>query len=174
MDRAHGGREVQEAAAAASFCLSGPAAARERAKPILALLGQQVQDFGDEVGAANVVKLCGNYLLFAATQAIAESLTVAEANGVSRQGAMDFFASTVFACPAYVNYGKRVAARDDAPGGFKLSLAAKDLRLFRGLDGPPGLPLSDLLQQRFVTALEAGQADLDVTAISRQVGGREQ
>ena len=39
--------------------------------------------FGTEVGAANVVKLGGNYLLLAATQAIAECLAMAEESGVA-------------------------------------------------------------------------------------------
>jgi 3-hydroxyisobutyrate dehydrogenase-like beta-hydroxyacid dehydrogenase len=161
-----------DAAAAAKLFIpcSGPSASRARALEVLNFLGQRVADFGEEVGAANVIKLSGNYLLVAATQAIAESLAVAEANGVPRQEAMDFFTSTVFACPAYINYGNRIAAEDYAPGGFKLSLGAKDLRLFSSQPGAQGLPLNDLINRNLAKALQAGQGDLDVTAISLQVG----
>lgn len=164
-----------DAAAAAKLFIpySGPTWAKERALPFLKALGQGATDFGPEIGAANLVKLGGNYLLLAATQAIAECLAVAEAGGVDRRAAMDFLSATVFACPAYINYGKRIAARDYALGGFKLSLGAKDLGLFAGQKGATGLPLSGLLNERLAKALEAGQGDWDVTAVCTQVDETE-
>ena len=40
---------------------SGTDAAKERARPLLEAMGQKVFDFGDDPGAANVVKLAGNF-----------------------------------------------------------------------------------------------------------------
>src|SRR5882672_4342930 len=40
---------------------SGDAAARARVRPIQEALSQQVSDFGEEPGAANVIKLAGNF-----------------------------------------------------------------------------------------------------------------
>jgi 3-hydroxyisobutyrate dehydrogenase-like beta-hydroxyacid dehydrogenase len=161
------GRPDAAAAAKLNIPCSGPEAARARALPILATLGQRVQSFGEDPGAANVVKLNGNFLLLAATQAMAETLAVAQAAGLERREVMDFFTSTNFACPAYQVYGGRLADEDYSPGGFKLSLAAKDLRLFSALAGGHNLPLRGLLEQRFQEALDSGLADLDVTALAQ-------
>ena len=60
------------------ICNSGPADARRRVRPVLDGLGQGVFEFGDAVGAANVVKLAGNFLLTAAIEAMAEASAFAE------------------------------------------------------------------------------------------------
>jgi 3-hydroxyisobutyrate dehydrogenase-like beta-hydroxyacid dehydrogenase len=95
------GRPDAAAAAKLNIPCAGPAEARIKALPVLQLLGQRVESFGEDPGAANVVKLCGNYLLFAATQAIAESLKLAQASGLDRQAVMGFFTGTNFNCLAY-------------------------------------------------------------------------
>src|SRR6202023_398625 len=55
---------------------SGDAAARGRVRPLQEAMSQQVHDFGDEPGAANVIKLAGNFLLGAAIAAMAEAITL--------------------------------------------------------------------------------------------------
>lgn len=63
--------------------LSGSQAAKERVRPLLEVLGQGVFDFGEEPGAANVVKLAGNFLLGAAIEAMAEAFALARKTGSS-------------------------------------------------------------------------------------------
>lgn len=46
----------------ATFMLSGKAENKAIAQKYLALLGR-TEDIGEEIGAANVVKLCGNFLI---------------------------------------------------------------------------------------------------------------
>lgn len=161
------GRPDAAAAARLNIPCSGPAPARARILPLLQVLGQRIEDFGEDPGAANVIKLCGNFLILAATQALSESLSVVEANGLSREAVMDFYAETIFACPVYKAYGGRLAVHDDSEGGFKLSLADKDLRLFSGQQGAADLPLKGLLEGRFLEAMKRGWGDRDVTALAR-------
>jgi 3-hydroxyisobutyrate dehydrogenase-like beta-hydroxyacid dehydrogenase len=161
------GRPDAAAAAKLNIPCAGPAEARIKALPILQLLGQRVESFGEDPGAANVVKLCGNYLLFAATQAIAETLSLAQASGLDRQAVMGFFTGTNFNCTAYHAYGTRIADQDYAEGGFKMSLAAKDLRLFSAQPGASGLPLRALLEAQFAAGHKNGWDALDVTALAR-------
>jgi 3-hydroxyisobutyrate dehydrogenase-like beta-hydroxyacid dehydrogenase len=165
------GRPDAAAAAKLNIPCSGPAGARAKALPILKALGQRVQDFGEDPGAANVVKLCGNYLIFAATQALAESLAVAQANGLDRRDVLEFYVSTNFACPVYQAYGGRIADEDYSEGGFKLGLAFKDLRLFGEQSGTRGLKLLDLLENRFGEAMGKGWEEMDVTALAKLVKG---
>src|SRR5262245_48666668 len=100
------GRPDAAAAAKLWVFLSGPAAARERAQPVLRALGQGVFDLGEDPGAANVVKLACNFLLASAIEAMAEAFTLAEKNGVERHHLADLLVQTVFGCPAYRNYGR--------------------------------------------------------------------
>jgi 3-hydroxyisobutyrate dehydrogenase-like beta-hydroxyacid dehydrogenase len=164
------GRPDAAATAKLNIPCSGPAAARIRALPYLQVLGQRVESFGEDPGAANLVKLCGNYLLFALTQSVAEALATAEAGGLDREAVMGFFTSTNFNCPAYAVYGGRVASEDYAEGGFKMSLAHKDLRLFSAQPGAQGLPLRALLERNFDAAHAKGWDGLDVTALARLLG----
>lgn len=75
------GRPDAAAARKLGICLSGNGVAKERVLPLLNILGQGVCDFGEEVGAANVVKIAGNFLIISAIEAMAEAFTLAEKNG---------------------------------------------------------------------------------------------
>jgi 3-hydroxyisobutyrate dehydrogenase-like beta-hydroxyacid dehydrogenase len=164
-----------DAAAAGQLFIpaAGPAAALQRARPLLSLLGQRVESFGEDPGAANIVKLCGNYLLLAATQSLGEAMQVAEANGLDRSAVMDFYTSTFLAAPSLKAYGSRVARRDFAPGGFKLSLAAKDLRLFSAQKGTAGLPVNTLINAGLARLLARGEGEQDATALARLLDERQ-
>ena len=72
------GRPEAAAAKRLWICTSGDATARKRVMPILAAIGQGTFEFGDDPGAANVVKLCGNFMIASAIEALAEALTLAE------------------------------------------------------------------------------------------------
>jgi 3-hydroxyisobutyrate dehydrogenase-like beta-hydroxyacid dehydrogenase len=63
------GRPDAAAARKLWICLSGNGVAKERVLPLLNILGQGVFDFGEEVGAANVVKIAGNFLIISAIEA---------------------------------------------------------------------------------------------------------
>src|SRR6266852_7760803 len=60
------GRPEAAAAARLWICVSGPGPAKKRAQPPLAAISHGVFDFGEDPGGANVVKLCGNFLVGAA------------------------------------------------------------------------------------------------------------
>jgi 3-hydroxyisobutyrate dehydrogenase-like beta-hydroxyacid dehydrogenase len=44
--------------------------------------GQGIFDFGEEIGAATLVKLVGNFLIISAGHSMREALSMAENNGV--------------------------------------------------------------------------------------------
>eukprot|EP01052_Picozoa_sp_SAG31_P010883 SAG31_NODE_605_length_13628_cov_24.848030_10_plen_75_part_00 len=56
----------------ATIPISGPAAAVARVTPLLDATSTAVVDFGEDPGAANVVKLGGNFLIAAAIESMAE------------------------------------------------------------------------------------------------------
>lgn len=161
------GRPEAAAAQKLWICQSGPADAKARAKPLLQAMGQAIHDFGEEPGAANVVKLSGNFLILSAVEAMAEALTLAEKSGIDRRALAGFLGQTIFNCPIYQNYGRILAAQTYEPAGFKLELGMKDVRLVRDAaeSATVPMPLADLLHARLLTSLAKGRGQLDWTAI---------
>ena len=157
------GRPNAAEAAKLWICQSGAAQARQRAKPLLAVMGQGVYDFGEDEGAANVAKLAGNFMIGAAMEAMGEAYALAEKNGVDRKALSDFLTQTIFAAPVYVNYSAIVAAKHADWIGFQLRHALKDFNLV--LDtakrASVPMPLADLVHGRLTTAVEKGRAEHD-------------
>ncbi|MGB6483796.1 MAG: NAD(P)-dependent oxidoreductase [Candidatus Acidiferrales bacterium] len=116
------GRLEAAASAQLAVCVSGPAAAKKRVAPILAKISRATFDFGEDAGAANVVKLCGNFLLAAAIEALAEAFTFAEKNGIARKNAFEMLVQTLFPTPVYQSCGKRIAEQSYESAGFRLAL----------------------------------------------------
>ena len=159
-----------EAAAAKKLwvCTSGHAAAKARVRPLLEAIGQGIFDFGEDVGSANVVKLCGNFMIASAIETISESLALAEKNGIDKNAVADLFGKTLFACPVYQGYGKSIAAEKFEPAGFRLALGFKDvaLALATATTSSTPLPIGSLLHDRYLAAIAKGRGDMDWTAIA--------
>jgi len=152
----------QNAAEGNLFVLvSGPEPARRRAAPLLAAMGRKMFEFGDDSGAANVSKLCGNFVIAAAIEALGEAAAVAEKSGVGAGPVLDMLTNTLFACPPYQNYGKQIAERRFQPAGFRLVLGLKDLELAlsaaRSVSVP--MPLANLLRDRALASVNKGRGD---------------
>jgi 3-hydroxyisobutyrate dehydrogenase-like beta-hydroxyacid dehydrogenase len=162
------GRPEAAAARKLWICLSGAQPGKERVQPILNVLGQGVFDFGEDPGAANVVKLAGNFLIASAMEAMAEALTLAEKNGIERSKVIDMLGQTSFACPIYQIYGKVLAEEHYTPAGFLLSLGFKDVNLVlqTAESATMPMPFASLLHDRFLTAIAKGRGDMDWSALA--------
>ncbi|HEV2386329.1 MAG TPA: NAD(P)-dependent oxidoreductase [Candidatus Acidoferrales bacterium] len=150
------------------IAVSGPEMARERVAPLLAAMGRGSFDFGSDPGAANVVKLCGNFLIAAAVEALGEAAALAAKSGVDPGAVIDMLGKTLFACTIYQGYGRMIAAGQFQPAGFRLALGQKDVAL--ALDaaqraGVP-MPLGVLLRDRGRAAIAKGRGDWDWSALS--------
>ena len=150
------------------ICTSGPKAAKERIKPLLDAMGQGTFDFGEEVAAANVTKLAGNFLIASAIEALGEAFVLAQKNGVDRAALADMLGKTLFASTVYQAYGRAIADRRFTPPGFKLELGLKDVDLVLGLASKSRtpMPIASLLHDRFIAALAKGRENFDWSAIS--------
>ena len=119
----------------ASFCVGGRPDAVAAAVPLLEANANGVFEFGDDPGAGNVVKICGNFLIASTIESCAEALSLAEKNGLDRQKVMTMLNTTIFDCLIYKGYGDRIASRSHVPGqplvgpGFQLELGLKDVTL---------------------------------------------
>jgi 3-hydroxyisobutyrate dehydrogenase-like beta-hydroxyacid dehydrogenase len=150
---------------------SGDAAARLRVRPLQETMGQSVFEFGDEPGAANVIKLAGNFMLGAAIESMAEAFTLAQKHGVPRHQTYEFFTLTLFDCFVYRGYGELIASERYQPIGAKPSLIRKDygLILDAAAEGLVPMPLANLIHERLTATVAKGREDADWAGFAREV-----
>jgi len=162
------GRPEAAAARRLWICESGDPEARKQVRPVLEALGQGIFDFGDDPGAANVVKLAGNFLIASAIEAMSEAFTLGEKNGVERAKMAEMFATTLFACPIYLNYGRQVAQQSYDKVGFSLPLGLKDMQLVQAtaVASRVPMPFASIVRDRLVAAVAKGREGLDWTGLA--------
>ena len=132
---------------------SGPAPAKLRVKPLLTAMGAQgVYDFGEDVAAATIVKLAGNFLIISAARSLSEVLEIVDKSAVDVKAVVAMLTETLFPAPIYQTYGARIAEK---AGAFtKPDIPLKDLGLLQTIAQGSGAPtpiaqtLVDLLQSR--------------------------
>jgi 3-hydroxyisobutyrate dehydrogenase-like beta-hydroxyacid dehydrogenase len=156
-----------EAAAAKKLWVvaSGRAAAKARVRPLLEAIGQGIFDFGEEVGAANVVKLCGNFLVASTVEALAEMMVLAEKNGLSKKALAEMIGNF---SPMHAGYANLIAEEKFEPAGFRLTLGLKDINLIlqTARDSTTPLPLASLLHDHWISAIAKGRGHLDWSAVA--------
>lgn len=158
------GRPEAATAAKLFVCLAGPALAKKTVEPMLKAIGQGTFDFGEDPGAANVVKLCGNFLVATTVAALAEMLILAEKNGVSKKAMADMIGKF---SPLHHSYASIMAEGRFEPPGFRLALGLKDINLI--LDTAAAsftpLPLASVLHDRWLASMAKGRENLDWSAV---------
>jgi 3-hydroxyisobutyrate dehydrogenase-like beta-hydroxyacid dehydrogenase len=150
---------------------SGDVAARGRVRPIQEAVGQRIVDFGNDPGAANVIKLAGNFMFGAAIEAMAEAFTLAQKHGVPRRQTYEFFTQTLFDCPAYHAYGELIASEHYQPVGARPSLIRKDFGLILEAADEQlvPMPLAELVHERLTATVAKGREDADWAGFAREV-----
>lgn len=142
--------------------------------PLLDAMGQKTWHFGDQPAQANVVKLAANFCLASAIETLGEASALVQAHGGSGSGFIQMLTSTLFAAPAYQNYGAMIAEQRYQPAGFKLSLGLKDVRLAleAGEAGQVPMPFASTMKDNFLDAMAQGDGDLDWAALAKVAARR--
>jgi 3-hydroxyisobutyrate dehydrogenase-like beta-hydroxyacid dehydrogenase len=150
------------------ICTSGPEEAKQKVRPLLDAMGRAIFDFGEEPGAANVAKLCGNFLIASAIESMAEAFAMAEKSGVDRTKVAEMLTKTLFASPVYQRYGEMVAAKRHVPPGFTLPLGLKDVELVlsTGAAARVPMPFAAILRERVISGLAKGREEMDWSALA--------
>lgn len=153
------------------WMVSGDRDGVKNVEPVLREIVGTFQEFGSDHGAANIVKLCGNFLIASAIEANSEMCAFAESNGVNREEVMSLLNSTIFDCLIYRGYGNRIAGRkhlqDHDHPGFALELGLKDVSLVLDTAQKSGtpMPLGSLLRDRYLSSFNKGRGHLDWSSI---------
>lgn len=167
------GRPEAARARKLNFVISGEEKIRKVAEPILKDAGGGgVWDFGDTITAANTIKLCGNFMIAAAMEAIGESVSMAERSGIDTQKMWSFFTQTIFNSIIYINYGNTIVNRAFEPAAFTMTLGLKDMKLVnqQAEQVQQPMPLANLLKQHMQQLVDSGKAHLDWSAVSLAAG----
>lgn len=123
------GRVDVAAAGNLNILTAGPAELLDSVQPIFDVLGQKTWRFGDRPEQAAAVKLAANFMLASAIEAMGESSALVGAYDVTAGDFLGMLTSTLFAAPAYKNYGAMIAESRYSPAGFTMKLGLKDVRL---------------------------------------------
>ena len=152
-----------------NFVISGDEKIRKQIEPLLKDAGAMgVWDFGDDIFTANTVKLCGNFLIGAALEAIGESIALAKASGVDVQKMWSMFLQTLFNAPVYQNYSNIILQKKFEPAAFTMKLGLKDMKLVmeQAARVNQQMPLANLLKENMQQLVSAGKDQIDWSAVS--------
>lgn len=163
------GRPEAATAKKLNFTISGNEKIRKQMEPLLKDAGgMNVWDFGDDISAANTVKLCGNFLIASALEAIGESVHLAKKSGVDAQQMWNMLSQTLFSAPVYINYSNIILQQKFDPAAFTMKLGLKDINLVlqQAASANQSMPLASLLQRHMQQMVNNGKENIDWSAVS--------
>jgi 3-hydroxyisobutyrate dehydrogenase-like beta-hydroxyacid dehydrogenase len=165
------GRPEAAAAAKLSIVAGGKKADFEAAKPLFDALAQRVFHIGETPSSANLVKLCGNFMILASIETMAEAMALAQKGGVAKKQLLEVLTGTLFDAPVYRNYGAALVEERFKPAGFAAPLGLKDMRLAgqsaEQLRVP--MPVLNVLRDHLLQTIGTEGEDVDWSAIARTV-----
>jgi 3-hydroxyisobutyrate dehydrogenase-like beta-hydroxyacid dehydrogenase len=148
---------------------AGPLFAIDKCRPLFEVLGQGIFVVGDDPPAANVVKLCGNFMIASTMESLGEAMAFARKSGVKASDLLNVLTGSLFNAPIYKNYGTLIAEERYEPPGLRMRLGLKDLRLVLAaadaVDAP--MPTASIVHDTMLTAVANGLGDIDWSGVGR-------
>jgi len=163
------GRPEAARAGKLNFLVSGDKHVIETIKPLLRYAGGiGIWDFGNEASAANVAKLCTNFLIASAIESMAEGINLAAKSKIDAATLVNMITQTLFAAPVYINYSNILLKEMFQPAGFALKLGLKDVNLVLQQSNTVNarMPIGTLMQELLRECVENGLGDHDWTAMA--------
>jgi 3-hydroxyisobutyrate dehydrogenase len=166
-----GGSEGAQKATLTIF-VGGEPAAVDRARPILAVLGETITHVGP-VGSGQAVKAVNQVILAGTYLGVAEGIVLAIKAGLDVEQVVGALSGGAAQSWVLANRSGRMLA-NDYPLGFKIALHLKDLRIALGLAAEldAALPVSRLCAEIEDALVADGHGDDDVSAVARALRAR--
>jgi 3-hydroxyisobutyrate dehydrogenase-like beta-hydroxyacid dehydrogenase len=160
----------QAAAAAKLFVVAGGDPTDvTTATPLFQAISQRVFQVGATPSAASLIKLCGNFMILSAIEAMGEAMALAEKGGIPKQQLYEVLTGSVFDSPVYRLYGDILVNGRYRPAGFAAPLGLKDMRLAgesaEALRVP--MPLLNVLRDHLLQTIAQEGDDIDWSGIAR-------
>jgi 3-hydroxyisobutyrate dehydrogenase-like beta-hydroxyacid dehydrogenase len=162
-----------EAAVAAKLFIvaAGSDADLKLAGPVFDAIGQRTFYVGEPPSGANLVKLCGNFMILSAIEAMGEAMTLAQKGGIAKKQLLEILTGSLFDTPVYRNYGAALVEDRFKPAGFAAPLGLKDMRLVgqcaEALRVP--MPLLNVLRDHLLQTISMEGEDFDWSGIGRTI-----
>jgi 3-hydroxyisobutyrate dehydrogenase-like beta-hydroxyacid dehydrogenase len=165
------GRPAAAAARKLFVVAGGLPAVVERCRPLFDAFAQRSFVAGERPGAANLVKLCGNFMIMAAIEAMAEAMTAAAKGGVDKAKLVEILTGTLFDAPVYRTYGEILVEERFRPAGFAAPLGLKDMRLMAAAAEQQRVPMPFLgvIHDHLLAAIAQEGEDVDWSGIALAV-----
>ncbi|MFG2822461.1 NAD(P)-dependent oxidoreductase [Kitasatospora sp. NPDC048365] len=169
------GRSDVAATGRLNILAAGAEADLALAAPLFEAMGQRTWHLGERPEAANVAKICTNFMLASAIEAFSEATALAEANDIPAAALLDVVTNTVFPGPVYSGYGALIAERRYEPAGFRLALGLKDvtLALDTAAASDVALPFAEVLGDALRQAIADGRGGHDLAALAETSRARK-
>jgi 2-hydroxy-3-oxopropionate reductase len=171
LDAPVSGGEVGAINAALSIMVGGDKAAFDRAKPILAAMGnpERIVYIGPS-GAGQVCKVCNQVAIGGALAGVSEAFALAKKAGVDAARVREALLGGFAASKVLDVHGERMLTGNYKPG-FRARLYQKDLRLANetAAANAVAIPATALVTQLVNALVASGGADLDYAAVARVV-----
>lgn len=146
---------------------SGRTSAVERVRPLLERLGQRLFIIGEDVTAANLLKLAGNVLTAMTLESMGEVLALLRKGGIDPRVGFEVLTNSMFDSRVHRIYGEKILDENYSPPGMAVPLAVKDLRLALAEAERHAVPMpaASLVHDRLVGMVARGWAGLDWSAL---------
>jgi 2-hydroxy-3-oxopropionate reductase len=148
-----------------SIMAGGEANIFERVKPLFEVLGKNIVHVGDH-GAGQVVKACNQVVISLTLEGVAEAILLARKNAVDpakmREALMGGYANSKI----LEVHGQRML-EGNYKAGFKVKLHHKDMGIVmdNARENHTPLPGAELVARQIASLMEAGEGELDSSAI---------
>jgi 3-hydroxyisobutyrate dehydrogenase-like beta-hydroxyacid dehydrogenase len=152
-----------------NFLLSGDPNITEKVKPFLNYGGAAaIWEFGEMVAAANVAKLCNNFLIASAIESMAEAMQLAERSGLDKQKWVEMITRSLFNAPVFHTYSEVLLKEAYQPAQFYLHLGLKDINLTleQAAQVKTSMPLAEQLKKQLESCIALGLGEYDWAAVS--------
>ncbi len=145
---------------------AGAADAIERCRPVFDAVAERTFVVGDDATHANVVKLCGNFMIASMIETLGETFALTRKSGVDAETFLDVLNGTFFGTPIFGGYAQRIAQGEFQPAAFTMALGLKDLRLLLAAAETAEVPMpaASLVRDRLLSGVAQGRGQDDWSA----------
>jgi 3-hydroxyisobutyrate dehydrogenase-like beta-hydroxyacid dehydrogenase len=163
------GRPEAARAGKLNYLASGDKEIIQKVRPLLLHAGgANVWEFGEGADAANVAKVCSNFLSAAAIESMAEGSQLAKKSGLDAGSWMSMLTQTLFNSPIYINYSAILLDEIFQPAAFSMRLGLKDANLVleQASAVQAKMPFGNAIQKQLTDSMKNGLGEYDWTAVA--------
>jgi 3-hydroxyisobutyrate dehydrogenase-like beta-hydroxyacid dehydrogenase len=165
------GRPAAAEAAQLYIAAAGASDVLARCQPLFDAIGQKTFILGDRAPMANLMKLCGNFLIGSVMESMAEAMTLGQRGGIPKAKMLEVLTGSLFDAPIYRVYGDIIARDAYSPAGFTAPLGLKDMNLVSEAanDARVPMPVLAVVRNHLLSLIAREGEEIDWSGLARVV-----